>query len=109
VRRVAAAQTPLDERGAMRRERTLWRFQPGRLMPGFGITGQEARPRGRTGISRAQGDAIFPAGGIIWGKFWRMGCAGDSGTPWRGKTRSNKTRQRQGRVVWIMVPWPAVG
>ncbi len=112
MRRVAAAEAPLDERGAFSGDRALWRFQPGRLIPEPGIACQEARPRRRTGISRAQGDAICPAGGIIRGEIRRMGCVGDSGTPWRGKTRGNKTRQRRVRtvrVMRIMVPWPAVG
>ena len=78
-------------------------------MPRAGITGQKARPEEPDRISRAQGDVICPAGGIIWGKILRMGCGGDSGTPWRGETRSNKTRQRRRRTVRIMVPWPAGG
>ena len=60
-------------------------------MPRAGITGQKARPEEPDRISRAQGDVICPAGGIIWGKILRMGCGGDSGTPWRGETRSNET------------------
>jgi hypothetical protein len=61
-------------------------------MPGPRITDQEALARGRTGL---KGDAICPVGGIIWGEVWRMGCGGDSRTPWRGKTRGKKTRHRQ--------------
>jgi hypothetical protein len=109
VRRVAAAEAPLDERGALSSDRALWRFQPGHLMPGPRLTGQEARPAEADRDIADPSDAICPVGGIMWGEVWRMGCGVDSGTPWRGEKRSNKTRQRQGRVVWIMAPWPAVG
>jgi len=109
VRRVAAAEAPLDGRGGLIGDRGLWRFQPGRLMPGPMITFQEPRREEPDQGNSVQRDAICPIGGVIWGKVGRPGCDGDSRTPWRAEARGDKTRQRQRRAVRVMVPWPAVG
>ena len=89
-------------------DRALWRFQPGRLMPGPRITSQEAQPEAAGAAYRGPRRDICPVDGIIWGKVRGIGCDGDSGTLGRAEARSDKTR-RQRRAVRIMVPWPAVG
>ena len=90
-------------------DRALWRFQPGRLMPGPRITGQEARPEEPDQDIAAQGEAFVRSTASSGARFGILGCDGDSGTLWRAEARSDKTRQRQRRAVRIMVPWPAVG
>ena len=78
-------------------------------MVGLRITGEEGWLEEPEDDIAGQGEAICLVGGIIWGKVWRMGCGGNSGTRWRTEAPINKTERRQRRAVRIMVPWPAVG
>ncbi len=65
MRRVAAVEAPLDERGVLGVDRALWRFQSGRLLGAPSITAQERRREEPDQDLASPNDAVCPRGGII--------------------------------------------
>ena len=91
MRRKAAAEAPLDERGSLRGDRALWRFHPGRLVARrVGVPRPSRSERHDRYITVDEG-SFRMVGVVTWVKLMAVNCIDNNGLTWRGGTRTNKT------------------
>jgi hypothetical protein len=108
VRREAAAEAPLDERGALGGGWALWRFHQGRSVPGLIIAPWHARSVGYDREIPVENVAFKMIGGVICGQVGAIGSVGDRGSRWHVEACGGKIgRWRCGQSLLIMAPWPA--
>ena len=89
LRREAAAEAPLDERGLLGAGGALWRFHPGRFVGADG----PAQPRGLSGTTAvSRSEASFQDGRRRHlGQGYGRELHDNNGSPWRAGARTNKT------------------
>src|SRR3954451_8824553 len=108
VRREAAAEAPLDERGGVWEIcRALWRFHFGRSVPRRIVAARLRCPEGHDRRITVEHGRFRMAGGVVRVNADLINRLGDSRSPWRDGTRGNRIEREWLRMPRIMAPSPA--
>jgi len=91
VRREAAAEAPLDERGSLGGDRALWRFHLGGLVTKRIVGPRPSRPERHDRSITLDERSFRMVGAVIRVKVVAVNRIGNNGPPWRGGTRTGKT------------------